>query len=400
METRLFSIASIAALLAATAAAAQDVKPFRIAILNDQSTVYSDASGKGSIVAAQLAIDDFGGTVLGRPIELLSADHQNKTDIASGIVRDWFDNKDVQAIFDLQVSSVAFAAVALAERANKVAMISSSGSSLLTGKNCSPNSVHWTYDTYAISRALPQALLNQKLENWYFVIVDYAFGHAMEADFTASLAALGGNVIGSTRVPLATPDFSSSLLAAQGSGAQVVLLGSGGSDAVLQLKQASEFGLKETQQLVSPATMMTEVIGAGQEIAQGLYVTESFYWDLDEESRAWSKRYMEQMGKPANMLQAGNYGSVLHYLKAVEQAGTTDGDAVVKAMKEIKINDFMTKDGWVREDGRAMRNMYVFQVKSPSESKYPFDYYKLVDTLPAEKVFRDLSESDCSLVKK
>lgn len=400
MEARLFSIASIAALLAATAAAAQDVKPFRIAILNDQSTVYSDASGKGSIVAAQLAIDDFGGTVLGRPIELLSADHQNKTDIASGIVRDWFDNKDVQAIFDLQVSSVAFAAVALAERANKVAMISSSGSSLLTGKNCSPNSVHWTYDTYAISRALPQALLNQKLENWYFVIVDYAFGHAMESDFTASLAALGGNVIGSTRVPLATPDFSSSLLAAQGSGAQVVLLGSGGSDAVLQLKQASEFGLKETQQLVSPATMMTEVIGAGQEIAQGLYVTESFYWDIDEESRAWSKRYMEQMGKPANMLQAGNYGSVLHYLKAVEQAGTTDGDAVVKAMKEIKINDFMTKDGWVREDGRAMRNMYVFQVKPPSESRYPFDYYKLVDTLPAEKVFRDLSESDCSLVKK
>lgn len=400
MRFALYGMASAAALLLAGVASAQEVKPFRIAVLNDQSTVYSDASGKGSIIAAQLAIDDFGGTVLGRPIELLSADHQNKTDIASGIVRDWFDNKDVQAIFDLQVSSVALAAVALTEKANKVAMISSSGSSQLTGKNCSPNSVHWTYDTYAISRALPAALVSQGLDDWYFVIVDYAFGHAMESDFTDALGELGANIVGSVRVPLATPDFSSSLLSAQSSGADVVLLGSGGSDAVLQLKQASEFGLKQTQQLVSPASMMTEIIGAGLDIAQGLYVTESFYWDMNEETRAWSKRYVEQHGKPANMLQAGNYGSVLHYLKAVEKAGTTDGDAVVKAMKEIKINDFMTKDGWVREDGRAMRDMHVFQVKEASESKYPFDFYKLVETIPAEKVFRPLSEGECPFIKE
>jgi len=338
--------------------------------------------------------------VLGRPIELLTADHQSKTDIASGIVRDWLDNQDVQAIFDLQVSSVALATIALVQKANKVAVVSSAGSSDITGKNCSPNSIHWTYDTYAIAHALPEGLLRQNQDSWYFVTVDYTFGHAMERDIGQVVTALGGKVVGSVKVPLGAPDFSSSLLAAQSSGAKVVVLGSGGNDAIMQLKQASEFGLKQTQHLVSPASMMTEVIGAGPEIAQGLYVTESFYWDLDDASRAWSKRYVEKIGKPANMLQAGNYGSVLHYLKAVEKAGTTDGEAVVKAMKELKINDFMTKDGWIREDGRVMRNMYLFRVKAPADAKYPFDYYELVDTLPAEKVFRPLEESECPLVSK
>jgi branched-chain amino acid transport system substrate-binding protein len=372
----------------------------RIGVLADMSGLYSDLSGIGSVVATQLALEDFGGTVLGKKIEVVSADHQNKPDIGANISREWIDRQGVAAIVDVPVSSIAFAVQQVTREKNRVLLISSSGSSDLTGKSCSPNSVHWTYDTYALAQTAGKAMIEQGGDSWFFVTADYAFGHALERDTAAIVKQNGGKVLGAVRHPQDTPDLSSFLLQAQASKAKVIGLANAGGDTINSIKQANEFGIIGPQRIVGLLTYISDVHGMGLKNAKGLILASAFYWDLSDETRAWTKRFMERAKKVPTMANAGAYGATLHYLKAMKAAGTDEAKAVVAKMKEIPINDFFTKDGRVREDGRVIRNMYLFQVKSPEESKYAYDYYKLLKTVPGEQAFRPLSEGNCPMIDK
>jgi len=370
----------------------------KIGVLADMSGLYSDLSGIGSVNAAQMAVEDFGGTVLGKRIEVISADHQNKPDIGANLARRWFDLEQVDAIVDVPVSSIAFAVQEISRQKNRVLLISSSGASDLTGKSCSPVSVHWTYDTYALSHAVGNALLKRGVDSWFFVTADYAFGLALEKDAVAVVEAGGGKVIGSVRHPQDTSDFSSFLLRAQSSNAKVVALANAGGDTVTAIKQAQEFDITKKQQIVGLLTYISDVHSLGLQNAQGLLLASAFYWDMDDETRAWSKRFIARVNKVPTMANAGVYGAVLHYLKGIEAAKTDEAKAVVSKMKALPINDFFTKQGSVREDGRVMRNLYLFQVKKPGESKYKYDYYKLIDTIPPERAFRPLSAGNCPLI--
>lgn len=370
----------------------------KIGVLTDMSGLYSDLSGIGSVAAAQMAVEDFGGKVLGKRIEVISADHQNKPDIGANIARRWYDLEQVDAIVDVPVSSIAFAVQEISRQKNRVLLISSSGSSDLTGKACSPTSVHWTYDTYALSHAVGNALLKRGASTWFFLTADYAFGLALEKDAVAVVEAGGGKVIGSVRHPQDTSDFSSFLLRAQSSNAKVIALANAGGDTVTSIKQAQEFGINKTHQIVGLLTYISDVNSLGLQSAQGLLLASAFYWDMDDETRAWSKRFLARVNKVPTMANAGVYGAVLHYLKSIEAAKTDEAKAVVSMMKEQPINDFFTKGGSVREDGRVMRNLYLFQVKTPNEAKYKYDYYKLLDTIPPEKAFRPLSAGSCPLI--
>lgn len=370
----------------------------KIGVLADMSGLYSDLSGIGSVTAAQMAVEDFGGKVLGKRIEVISADHQNKPDIGANIARRWYDLEQVDAIVDVPVSSIAFAVQEISRQKNRVLLISSSGSSDLTGKSCSPTSVHWTYDTYALSHAVGKALLKRGADTWFFLTADYAFGLALEKDAAAVVQAGGGKVIGSVRHPQDTSDFSSFLLRAQSSNAKVIALANAGGDTVTSIKQAQEYGINRTQQIVGLLTYISDVNSLGLQSAQGLLLASAFYWDMDDKTREWSKRFMARVNKVPTMANAGVYGAVLHYLKSIDAAKTDEAKAVVSRMKALPINDFFTKDGSVREDGRVMRDLYLFQVKTPSESKYKYDYYKLLDTIPQEKAFRPLSEGGCPLI--
>jgi branched-chain amino acid transport system substrate-binding protein len=370
----------------------------RIGVLADMSGLYSDLSGIGSVTAAQMAVEDFGGKVLGKRIEVISADHQNKPDIGASIARRWFDLEQVDAIVDVPVSSIAFAVQEISRQKNRVLLISSSGASDLTGKSCSPVSVHWTYDTYALAHAVGNTLLKRGVDTWFFVTADYAFGLALERDAVAVVEAGGGKVIGSVRHPQDTSDFSSFLLRAQSANAKVVALANAGGDTVTAIKQAQEFDITKKQQIVGLLTYISDVHSLGLQNAQGLLLASAFYWDMDEETRAWSKRFIARVNKVPTMANAGVYGAVLHYLKGIEAAKTDEAKAVVSKMKALPINDFFTKQGSVREDGRVMRNLYLFQVKKPADSKYKYDYYTLLDTIPPEKAFRPLSEGNCPLV--
>ncbi|WP_336490802.1 ABC transporter substrate-binding protein [Methylobacterium nigriterrae] len=372
----------------------------KIGVLVDMNGLYSDLSGIGSVTAARMAVEDFGGTVLGKRIEVVSADHQNKPDIGASITRQWIDREQVDVIVDVPVSSIAFAVQDITRQKNRVFLISSSGSSDLTGKACSPVSVHWTYDTYALSHATGGALLKRGADTWFFITADYAFGHALERDAMAVVKAAAGKVLGTVRHPQDTPDLSSFLLQAQASGAKVIALANAGGDTVNSIKQANEFGITQNQQIVGLLTYISDVHSLGLQNAQGLLLASAFYWDMTDETRAWTKRFLARVNKVPTMPNAGVYGAVTHYLKAIEAAGTDDATKVVQKMKELPINDFFTKNGSVREDGRVMRNIYLFQVKSPFESKYQFDYYKLVATIPAEQAFRPLSEGNCPLIGK
>jgi branched-chain amino acid transport system substrate-binding protein len=394
-------IAAASCTVLATGAAAQisdDV--VKIGVLVDMNGLYSDLSGIGSVTAAKMAAEDFGGTVLGRRIEVVSADHQNKPDIGASITRRWIDREQVDAIVDVPVSSIAFAVQEITREKNRAFLISSSGSSDLTGKACSPVSVHWTYDSYALAHATGGALLKRGADTWFFITADYAFGHALERDAVAVVKAAGGKVLGAVRHPQDTPDLSSFLLQAQASGAKVIALANAGGDTVNSIKQANEFGIKQNQQIVGLLTYISDVHSLGLQNAQGLLLASAFYWDMNDETRLWTKRFLERVNKVPTMPNAGVYGAVTHYLKAIEAAGTDDAGKVVKKMKEIPINDFFTKNGSVREDGRVMRNIYLFQVKSPAESKYKFDYYNLIATIPADQAFRPLSEGNCPLLAK
>ena len=372
-----------------------------IGVMNDMSSVYSYLGGMGSVVAARMAVKDFGGKVLGKPIEVIYADHQNKPDVGAAIARKWFDEDGVDAIVDLPTSSVAIAVQQVAKERGKVTLISNGGSSELTGKYCSPTGVHWTYDTYALAHVTGKAIVQQGGKSWFFITADYAFGHQLQDDTAAVVKASGGTVVGSVNVPLNNADFSSFLLQAQQSKAQVIGLANAGGDTVNSIKQAAEFGIvKGGQRLAGLLVFIADVNALGLQTAQGLMLTEAYYWDQNAQTRAFAKRFEAEFnGKVPTSGQAGVYGAVLHYLKAMAAAKTEDGVKVVAEMRKLPINDFMTHNGKIRIDGRVIRDMYLFQVKSPQESKYPYDYYKQIAVIPGDQAFRPLSESDCPLVK-
>src|SRR5882724_3917680 len=376
-------------------------KVTRVGALGDQSGLYQDIGGPGSTVAAQMAIEDSGLLAKGWKIGVISGDHQNKPDVGTNIAKQWIDVEKVDVFVDLASSGVGLAVANVAKERNVVNLNSGSASSDLTGAQCTPNTVHWVYDTWMLANGTGKALVKSGGDSWFFLTADYAFGHALERDTAAVVVANGGKVLGQVRHPLNSNDFSSFLLQAQASKAKVIGLANAGGDTVNTIKQAAEFGIvKGGQSLAGLLMFITDVHALGLQTAQGLVLTESFYWDQTDETRAWAKRFIAEHGKVPSMVQAGVYGAVTHYLKAIEAAKTDEGMAVVAKMRELPINDFMTKNGKLREDGRVVRDMYLFQVKAPKESKYPYDYYKQLATIPAAEAFRPLGESACPLVKK
>jgi branched-chain amino acid transport system substrate-binding protein len=387
------------------AAAFADDKIVKIGSLSDQTGLYADVTGPGSFLAAQMAVEDSGLVAKGWSVDVVAGDHQNKPDIGSGIARKWFDEDKVDAIVDVPNSGVALAVTQIVKEKNGVFLNSGGASSDLTGKACTPNLVHWTYDTYALANGTGKAVVKAGGDNWYFLTADYAFGHALQRDTMAVIEANGGKVAGSVNVPLNTPDFSSFLLQAQSSKAKIIGLANAGGDTTNAIKQAHEFGIVAGgQRLAALLLFINDVNSLGLEVAQGLQFTETFYWDMNEGTRAFSKRFSARMKNHAmpSMVQAGVYASLIHYFKALEALGGNphDGAKVVAKMKELPTDDPLFGKGEVRADGRAIHPAYLFEVKTPAESKYPWDYYKLVATIPADEAFRPLSQSECPLVKK
>jgi len=372
----------------------------KIGVLTDMSSLYADATGKGSLIAVEMAAADFGGKVKGKPIQVVSGDHQNKPDVGVGIARNWFDNEKVDAVFDVPTSSVALAIQQLTRDKNKVFINSGGGTSDLTGPACSPTTVHWTYDTYALSNVAGRAMVQRGEDSWFFITADYAFGAALERDASNVVKDTGGKVIGNVRHPLNSSDFSSYLLQAQASKAKVVALANAGGDTTNALKQAAEFGLmKGGQKLIALLLEITDVHGIGLKDGQGLILTDAFYWDRDDDTRAFSKRFMEKVGHMPTMIQAGLYSATMHYLKAIDATGTDDTAKVMAQMKATPIHDFFARDGHIREDGRMVHDMYLFEVKKPEESKGDWDLYKLLATVPGDQAFRPLDKGGCPLVK-
>ena len=373
----------------------------KIGVLNDQSGLYADLSGQGSVVAAKMAIEDFGGKVDGTPVEVVFADHQNKPDVGSNIARQWLDVEKVDVIVDTPTSSVALAVSDVVRQKNKVFLVSGAATSDLTGKSCSPNTIHWTYDTWSLANGTGKYTVKAGGDTWFFLTADYAFGMALERDVTAVVKENGGKVLGSVKHPLNASDFSSFMLQAQASKAKIIGLANAGGDTINSIKAASEFGIVQGgQKLAGLLVFINDVHALGLKAAQGLTLTESFYWDRDDKTRAWSKRFADRhKGHMPSMVQAGVYSAVLHYLKAVQKLKSDgDGKAVVAKMKEIPTDDPIFGKGTVRADGRKIHPMYLYEVKKPAESKKPWDYYKLIHEIPANEAFRPLS-SDCPLIK-
>lgn len=396
-------------LLAATALGALMVSPalaqqisVKAGVLNDRSGLYADLSGEGSVIAARLAVEDFKAAEKGIKVEIISADHQNKPDVGSTIARQWYDQDGVDLILDVPTSSVALAINQITREKNKIMINSGAASSDLTGKACSPNTVHWTYDTYALAQGTGGAMTKAGGDSWFFLTADYAFGHALERDTAAVVTKAGGKVVGAVRTPFPGTDFSSFLLQAQASKAKVIGLANAGGDTINSIKQAGEFGITAGgQKLAGLLVFASDVHALGLQTAQGLVLTEAFYWDKDDGTRAWSERFAKlNGGKKPTMVQAGVYSGMLHYLKAVEAAKSKDTATVMAKMKEMPTDDPLFGKGTVRADGRKMHDMYLFEVKKPSESKGPWDYYKQVAVLKADQAFKPLAESECPLVKK
>lgn len=392
------------ALTAAGAAGAQSSRisddVVKIGVLTDMSGQFSHESGDGAVAAVKMAVEDFKGKVLGKPIEVIVADHQNKNDVATSKAHEWYDVEKVDMIANLINSAIAMSVGNVAKDKNRIAIVNGSGSSRLTGDRCTPNSLHYAYDTYALAKGSAAALTKRGGASWFFLTADYAFGHALEKDAMDMVAKAGGKTIGTVRYPIASADLSSFLLQAQASQAKVVALAGSGTTFVNGVKAAHEFGIGGKQILAGLLVWITDVHSLGLETAQGMVLTNAFYWDRDDETRAFAKRFYEKRGVMPHMGDAGDYSSTLHYLRAIEAAGTDEAGAVMAKMKETPVNDFFAKNGRLREDGRFVHDMYVYEVKKPSESKAPWDYYKLLATIPAEEAFRPLSESDCPLVKK
>jgi branched-chain amino acid transport system substrate-binding protein len=372
----------------------------KIGVLSDMSSVYSDSTGTGSLIAAQMAAADFNGQVKGKPIEVIGADHQNKPDIGSSVAREWYDTGKVDVIADVPTSSVALAVQRITKDKDRVFLMSGTAASDLTGPACSPNGIHWTYDTYALSKVAGKAMVARGEDTWFFITVDYVFGHALERDTANVVKAAGGQVLGAVRTPLNTQDFSSFLLQAQASKAKVIGLANTGSDMQNAIKQAAEFGVQRGgQKLAALLFDVTDANSLGLETAQGMIVAAGFYWDLDGETRAFSNRFMQRTKRMPTMFQAGVYSAVTHYLRAIDATGTDDAKAVIAKMKATPVNDFFAKNGRIREDGRMVHDMYLMQLKSPSESTGPWDFYKLLATVPGDQAFRPLQEGGCPLVK-
>src|SRR5438270_3153739 len=401
MKRVLSGIVAAVLAMSATAALAQSKPPLKLGGILDMSSLYADITGAGSETAAKMAVEDFGGEVLGRKVEIVAADHLNKADLAANIARDMLDNQGVEMIFDVAASATALAAGEIAKARNKIVMYNGPGSIRLTNEACGPYTIHYVFDTFAQANVTGLAAVKQGLDSWYFLTADYAFGQDLEKDTTNVVLKSGGKVLGSVRHPLNTSDFSSFLLQAQASKAKVIGLANAGGDTVNGIKQAAEFGIMKGGQKVSPLlAFVTDIDSIGLETAQGLLLAEAFYWDLNDDTRAFSKRFMERVKRVPTSVQAGVYSSVTHYLKAVKAAGTTDAAAVMKVMKETPINDFFAKNGKIREDGRMVHDMYLFDVKKPSESKGRWDDYKLLATIPGNEAFQPLELSRGPLVKK
>ncbi len=388
--------------LAACAAQAQiSDGVIKIGVLNDQSGLYADIAGPGSTLAAKMAVEDFGAAKKGMKVEVVFADHQNKPDVGSNIARTWYDVDKVDVIVDVPTSSVALAINQITREKGKAFLVSGAATSDLTGKACSPNTIHWTYDTWMLANGTGSAIVKTGGDTWFFITADYAFGHALERDTEAVVLKSGGKVLGKVRHPFPGTDFSSFLLQAQASKAKIIGLANAGGDTINSIKQASEFGIVESgQNLAGLLVFITDIHGIGLKTAQGLIFTESWYWDLNEPSRAWAKRFAAANGgKYPSMVQAGVYSSVLHYLKAVEAAKTDDGTKVIAQMKAMPTDDPLFGKGSIRADGRKIHPAYLVEVKRPSESKAPYDYYKIRATIPADQAFRPLNAGECPLVK-
>jgi branched-chain amino acid transport system substrate-binding protein len=372
----------------------------KLGVLTDMSGPYTDNNGPGSVLAAQMAAEDFGGKVLGMPIEVIYADNQNKPDVGVNIARQWLDNQKVDAMVDIAASSVALAVGNVAAERNRVILNSGSSTTRITNEDCNRVTAHWTYDTHALGKGSAVAITKRGGESWFFITADYVFGHSLEKDATTFVQGSGGKVIGSIRHPFPNDDYSSFLLRAQSSGAKVVAFANSGTDLVNGIKQAGEFGLTRKQQVTGLLVFINDIHAIGLKAAQGMLVTTAFYWNLNEETRAWSKRFYEKRKRMPTMNQAGIYSSVSHYLKAVKAAGTDEAQAVMAQMRAMPVNDMFAKNGRLREDGRMVHDMYLFQVKSPEESKEPWDYYKLVQIIPGDQAFQSLEQSRCPFITK
>jgi len=394
------SLALVAAALFGTAAQAQNVS-VKIGVMNDMSSLYADISGPGAVTAAKMAVEDFNPAAHGMKVEIVGADHQNKPDVGSNIARQWFDVDKVDVIVDVPTSSVALAVSDVTREKNKVFLVSGAASSDLTGPKCSPNTVHWTYDTWMLAHGTGTALVKTGGDTWYFLTADYAFGHALERDTAAVVTAAGGKVLGGVKHPLNTQDFSSFLLQAQSSKAKVIGLANAGGDTINSIKQGAEFGITAGgQQFAGLLVFITDVNSLGLKSAQGLVLTETWYWDMNDANRAWTKRFQaERPGKFPSMVQAGVYSATLHYLKAVAATkSAADGKAVVSQMKALPTEDSLFGKGYIRPDGRKIHPAYLFQVKKPEESKYAGDVYNVRATIPAEEAFRPLKDGGCPMV--
>jgi branched-chain amino acid transport system substrate-binding protein len=397
MKSGLLAAVVLGGLLLAGSASAQGVK---IGILNDQSGVYADYGGKGSVEAAKMAIEDFGGSVLGQKIEMVTADHQNKPDLAASIARRWYDVEGVDMITELTTSSVALAVQELSNDKKKIDIVVGAATSRITGDACTPYGFHWAFDTHALAVGTGGALVKAGGDTWFFLTADYAFGYALEKDTSDIVTANGGKVLGSVRIPLNSSDFSSFLLQAQGSKAKIVGLANAGLDTTNSIKQAAEFGIvRSGQKLAGLLLTLAEVNGLGLEAAQGLVLTEGFYWDRDDRSREFSERFFKRTSRMPNMIQAGTYSATLQYLKAVKAANSKDSDAVAKMLKSMPVDDMFAQGGKVLENGRMVHDLYLFEVKKPAESKKPWDYYKQLAVVPGDKAFPSAKDSGCPLTK-
>ena len=402
MKTMLAVLATVLSLASAHAQAPAS-KPVKLGVLNDQSGQYADAAGPAAVEVAKMAIADFGGKLLGQPIELVFADHQNKTDIASGIARRWIDTDNVDVILDIGNSAVALALADLVRDKNKIMIVSSAGASTITNEKCSPNSFQWTYNTATLARSTAKALIGQGGNEWFFLTADYAFGHAFEADASAVVKANGGKVVGSVRHPFNTSDFSSFLLQAQSSGANVLALANASGDTSNSLMQAQEFGLLGLKSKMKVAALLFQITDAksvGLKNMQGLYTSEAFYWNRNDASREFGKRFFDKVGRMPTMVQAGMYSATLHYLKAVEAAGTLDTAAVLAKFRSLPVKDFFSENGYVREDGMHIHDYYLLHAKTLEESKGPWDFYDVVSTISAEDANIPRDQSKCPLMKK
>jgi branched-chain amino acid transport system substrate-binding protein len=397
MKSGLLAAVALGGLLLAGSAFAQGVK---IGILNDQSGVYADYGGKSSVEAAKMAIEDFGGSVLGQKIEMVTADHQNKPDLAVAIARRWYDVENVDMITELTTSSVALAVQELSNEKKKIDIVVGAATSRITGDACTPYGFHWAFDTHALAVGTGGALVKAGGDTWFFLTADYAFGYALEKDTSDIVTANGGKVLGSVRIPLNSSDFSSFLLQAQSSKAKIVGLANAGLDTTNSVKQAAEFGIvRGGQKLAGLLLTLAEVHGLGLEAAQGLVLTEGFYWDRDDRSREFSERFMKRAGRMPNMIQAGTYSATLQYLKAVKAANTKESGAVAKMLKSMPVDDMFAQGGKVLENGRMVHDLYLFEVKKPADSKGPWDYYKQLAVVPGDKAFPSAKDSGCPLTK-